>query len=316
MKKIQSLAITVIIICIPILNMGANEIESSTDLSLHISSIPEAKLVFTQGFSFPFLRGTGPLTLDNNIKTNFSAELSPISLNGIAELIWTPIAFLEIAAGGRLGSGWNMPLGNGIGLNKPVGIFEPGNPRKSEIDGGAFDGLIWSAWGGKALQFDLAAVFPGAWNHVLFRVYDEIRYSAYSRAGSEDSWFFENIGEYRNGWIWHGNAVLGYQMPLSPVLDFVGLMAEVDINLYNTQGREYWGDNQPYWIFSSLFNFSINPRFSSTLILQMHTLRNYGTSDLENRDEYWYQDLELQHEHGAQRLMFYRAALIFNYKLR
>ena len=290
--------------------------DSFTDLSLQVSSLPEAKLVLTQSFIFPFIQGSGPLTSDNNIKTSFSAELSPISLNGITEIIWTPIAFFELSVGGLLGSGWNIPMADGIGINEPIGVYQEGNRRKSEINGSAFDGFIWNAWAGNALQFDLAAVFPGAWNHVLFRVYNEFRYSAYSKADSGNSWVFENQNENRNGWIWYGNAVIGYQMPLSPVLDFVGLMAEVDRNFYDTQGGDFWGDKLPYWIFSSLFNFNINPRLSSTLIIQMHTLRNYGTSDLKNLEGYWYQDLELQHDHGSQRLAFHRAAVIFNYKLR
>jgi len=291
------------------------EITASTDLSLQVSSLPEAKLSLTQSFTFPFLQGSSPFTSGNNIKTAITAEVSPVSLGGIGSVIWTPAAFLELTGGARLGSGWNMALGNGIGLNIPIN--GSGIPRKAEINGSAFDGLHWSAWLGGAFQFDLGAVIPGDWNHVIFRAYDEIRYSAYTRAGPGDSWVFENDeGENRNGWTYHINGVLGYQMPLSPVLDFVGVMAEMDLNLYDTPDRDYWGDNLPAWTFSGLFNFTINPRFSTSLILQMRTLRNYGTSDLENREQLWYQDLELRHDNGSQRILFYRAALIFSYKLR
>jgi hypothetical protein len=105
-------------------------------------------------------------------------------------------------------------------------------------------------------------------------------------------------------------------MPLSPVLDFVALMAEMDLNLYDTPGKDYWGGNLPAWTFSGIFNFAITPRFGTSLILQMRTVRNYGTSDLENGEQLWYQDLELRHDNGSQRILFYRAALIFSYKLR
>jgi hypothetical protein len=298
----------------------AEEISASTNLSLQVSSLPEAKLSMTQSFTFPFLQGSGPLTSGNNIKAGITAELSPVSLGGIGSVVWTPVAFLELTAGARLGSGWNMALGNGIGLNIPInGISDNGSesPRKSEINGSAFDGLHWGAWLGGAFQFDLGAVIPGYWNHVIFRGYDELRYSAYTRAAPGDSWVFENDrGENRNGWTYYISGVLGYQMPLSPVLDFVGLMAETTLNLYDTPGREYWGDNLPAWILSGLLNFTINPRFSTSLILQMRTLRNYGASDLENRERLWYQDLELRHDNGVQRILFYRAVLIFSYKLR
>jgi hypothetical protein len=314
-------ALAIFFFFVPSFIVKAEELSSATELSLQISSLPEAKLSVKQTFTFPVLQGSSPLTSGNNIKTVIGAEVSPISLAAMTEVIWTPIAFIELNAGGRLGSGWNIPIANGIGLNAPVGNYAPGNPRKAEIDGSAFDGLQWRAWLGGAFQFDLAAVVPGDWNHVIIRAYDELRYSGYTRAGSGDSWIFENDdGENRNGWTWQGSVVLGYQMPLSPILDFVGLMGELEYNLYNTPGWEYWGDNyvgnNGRMIFSGLFNFNITPRFNTSLIFQMRTRRNYGSSDLENLNELWYQDMELQKDGGSRRLLFYRAALIFSYRLR
>ena len=307
----------VFLVFIPALLQADEGIKLGTDLGLQLSSRPEAKIGLTQSFTFPFLQGSSPLTLGNNIKTAVTAEATPISLAGITQVIWTPIAFLELVGGGKLGSGWNIPLGKGLGLNVPVGVYNPEAPREAEVIGRAFDGFIWNAWGGGAFQFDMAAIIPGDWNHVIFRAYNELRYSAYTRAGPSDSWFFENgDGENRNGWTWHGNMVLGYQMPLSPVLDFVGLMAEMHFNLYNTPGREFWGDNLGLWIFSSFFNFSFTPRFSTTLVIQMRTRRNHGITDFENRDQLWYQDLELLNDGGPQRLVFYRTALILSYKIK
>ncbi|MCL2833208.1 MAG: hypothetical protein FWD78_08565 [Treponema sp.] len=287
----------------------------STNLSLQISTLPEAKLSATQAFTFPFLRGTSALTSGNNIRTEISAEVTPVSLAGLARVIWTPIAFLELDGGGRLGTGWNMPLGNGIGLNQSVGVYS-GTARKAEINGDPFDGAQLSAWFGGAFQFDLAAVVPGDWNHVIVRAYDELKYSAYTRAGKNDSWIVENDdGQNLNGWTWHGEAVIGYQMPQSPVLDFVGIMGELNYNLYDIANKEDWGGNLGRWIFSGLFNFSITPRFSTTLIVQMRTRNNYGTSDLNNSGSLWYQDQALSNDYGSQRLMFYRAALSFSYKI-
>ena len=288
---------------------------ASTNLSLQVSTRPEAKLSLTQSFTFPFLQGSGPLTSGNNIRTDITAEFSPVSMAGLGSVIWTPIAFLELDAGGRLGTGWNMALGNGIGFNRPIGVFG-GTPRKAEIDGDPFDGLQWSAWFGGAFQFDLAAVFPGDWNHVILRAYDELKYSAYTRAGNNESWILENDdADNMNGWTWYGSLVLGYQMPLSPVLDFVGLMGEYTFNLYDVPGKDSWGGNLGKWIFSGLFNFSITPRFSTTLIAQMRTRPNYGDSDYENLNELWYQDRKLLGDGGNLRLVFYRAAIIMTYKI-
>lgn len=57
---------------------------SSGELTLQVSSLPEMKVNFTERFSFPFLQGESPLTADNNIGLALGAEISPISLNGIA----------------------------------------------------------------------------------------------------------------------------------------------------------------------------------------------------------------------------------------
>jgi len=289
-------------------------IKTSTDLSLQISSLPEAKLSLSQSFIFPFLQGSGPLTKDNNIAAVLGAEVSPVSLNGKAEIIWTPAAFFLLSGGGLAGSGWNMPLGNGIGINKPENE-SAAKPRKAIIDGTAFDGLNWQAWGAGTLQFDLAAIFPGDWNHVIFQSRQELRYAAYSRAAGGEAWVFENDQEYQNGWVFYSSNVIGYQMPLSPVLNTVAFMTEMEKRLYNTPGGEYWGENLGKWTFSGLFNFSITPRFSTALVIQMQTRRNYGTGNFEN-DDYYYRDFELKDDGGQTRLLFYRAALLFNYKIR
>jgi hypothetical protein len=306
-----------LILC-PALAHADEGITSSMELSLQVSTRPEAQLSIAQSFIFPFLQGSGPLTTGNNIRANLTAEVSPVSLAGIGQLIWTPIAFLEIDGGGKAGSGWNIPgLGDGIGLNKPIDLDPPEvPPRKFKIDGSPFDGLQWSAWAGLALQFDIAALFPGDWNHVIFRVHNEFRYSAYTQAEPNAPWILQNDdAENQNGWKLHGTVVLGYQMPLSPVLNFVGLMGEADYNLYDEPGKEKWGGNLPNWTFSGLFNFSFTPQFNTSLIVQMRTRNNYGVSDYENQEKLYYRDRNLQTNGGSQRIVFYRVALILSYKL-
>jgi hypothetical protein len=297
---------------------GTGGFTDSTEMELQISSRPELKLKIFETLSFPFLRGDGPLTEGNNIKTIFTAEVSPASLSGIAEAVWTPVAFFQAAGGTKAGSGWNIDLFGtavyGLGINTTQGSSKP---RKSVVDGKAFDGLVWSAWGGGALQFDLAAIVPGDWTHVLFRSYHEARYSMYTRAADGEPWFFEaDFGENQNGWIYYSSYLLGYQMPLSPVLDTIAFMAELKKNLYNTPGGDIWGEHLGDWTLSGFLNFVLGPRFRATLGFQFRSWRNHGSTDLENADMIFYQDRELQGNYGERRLAFYRAALILGYKLR
>ncbi|MDR2028347.1 MAG: hypothetical protein LBP93_02275, partial [Treponema sp.] len=287
---------------------GDSEITTFTDLNFTISSLPEAKLGVTQNFVFPVLQGTGPLTMGNNLRTALTAELSPISVNGIAEFIWTPIAFFQAAAGARAGSGWNIALfGSDI---KGIGINRRGPGGTAETEGSGFEGLLWSAQAGGTLQFDLAAVLPGDWHHVVFQSYHEIRYKGYTAAASGDSWYFENDdGENRNGFNYYGNFLLGYQMPL--FLNTLALMAEVDKYLYDTPGRDDWGDGLGRWTFSALFNFTITERFSAALAAQFRTRRNY-TDD--TKDAAFYQDRRIR-DNPSRHLEFYRVALIMTLRL-
>jgi hypothetical protein len=307
MKKIYIALASFFALTLTLPLWAESEITSSTELSLAISSLPEAKLGLKQSFVFPFLQGDNPLTADNNITTSFTAEISPISLNVIANATWTPIAFFQLSANTMIGTGWNINLfGNDI---YGIGIHSRGNDRESEINGRGFDGAFWRLGGGATFQFDLAAIFPGECNHVLFRTYHEIYYRGFSRASSGDSWVFENeLRENRNGFNYYGTFFVGYQMPL--MLNVVGLMADVDVFLYDApSNRKDWGDERGRWIFSILGNFAFTERLNTALIIQCRTMRNFDNEDI------FYQD-RLINRSNPIRLEFYRVAAIINFKLR
>jgi hypothetical protein len=208
-----------------------------------------------------------------------------------------------------------MFLGNGIGINRPENENDP-LPRKSKIDGSAFDGLLWAAWGAGTLQFDLAALIPGDWTHVLFQTRQEFRYAAYTRAESGQPWVFESDwGENQNGWNYYARYLLGYQMPQSPVLDMIAVVTELEKSLYNTPGGDYWGENLGRWIFTGLISFTLHHKLSMTVAVQIQTWRNHGISNFRSK-EYYYRDFEIKNDEGQRRVLFYRAALVFKYKIR
>ena len=288
---------------------------STTSVTLQTSTRPEVKLGITQTYSFPLLQGEGPLTRDNNVNLALTAEVTTVSLNGIAEAVFTPIAFLQVLAGTRIGSGWNIELFGsdvyGIGINHPISEDDP----RPEVTGDPFDGLLWSAYGGAVFQFDLAALVPGDWHHVVFRTYHAGRYNGYTAASSTDSWYFENDGgQNRNGFSYYGSYFLGYQMPI--VLNTVGFMAEMERYLYDTPNRKDWGDDLGRWTFGPLVNFTITKKFSAALIVQFQTRRNYieGTED-DLAKEVFYQNRRLNTA-DPRYLTFYRVAAILSYTLR
>jgi len=319
MRKIAiSLLAAVFLMMIPASVKAGEEngIKASTDLELQISSLPEVKLQFNQSFVFPFLQGQNPLVAENNLKLVLSAYVTPVSVAGIGEIFWTPVAFFLLSGGAQASSGWNMPLGDGLGINTPIGLAMKGVERTAEIKGNAFDGLVWSLFGAGTFQFDLGAIIPGDWTHVVFQTRQEFRYSAYTKAGPNESWIFENDdGENINGWRYFATYILGYQMPLSPVLTMIGIMAELDKNLYHINNGDFWGVSLGYWVFSGMGVFSLTPKLNMTLAVQMRTRRNDGTSEFDDND-YYYQDRELINAGGQRRVVFYRAALMLNYRLR
>jgi hypothetical protein len=279
-------------------------VNSSGEIVLQLTTQPAAKLGFTQSFTFSFLQGDSPLTDGNNISLALTAEISPVSLNGLFSAVWTPIAFFQLTAGGRIGSGWNVGDFYGIGLNY-------GNEDgKAEHSGSSFDGMLWNIRTGGTLQFDLAAVFPGDWHHVVARSYHEINYAGYTRAEKYQSWYFENdFGENVNGFNYYACNVIGYQMPI--FLDMAAFMVETHKYLYNTPDRSRWGDDKYLFIFSGILNFAIHEKFGITAVTQFETQRNFTDS---NWEELYYRNRTLN-KSKPYILEFYRVAAILTYKL-
>ncbi|MDR2158467.1 MAG: hypothetical protein LBP23_00190 [Treponema sp.] len=295
-----------VVLLLPAVPLGAEPAAVfSGEAAVVLSSLPEAALTVRRQVTVPFLRGNGPLTADNSIRASLGLELSPVSLYGLADLVWTPAAFFQLAAGTKLGSGWNTELFGspvyGIGINRPRGAS-----RRAEIDGDPFDGLHWDFRGGGVLQFDLAVLFPGDWHHVVFRSCHELHHRGYSRASAGDSWVFANDdGENRNGYTYYGNVFLGYRMPI--FLNTAGLMAEMDKSLYAVPNEEDWGGDLVRWTFSGVLNVTLTERIGAALLVQCRTRRNYRDGDRKNEHRYFYQYRTLDRGNPL-RLEFYRIA--------
>ncbi|MCL2196484.1 MAG: hypothetical protein FWB77_02590 [Treponema sp.] len=298
------------------LQLSAQEesMTTSSELVLQVSSLPEAKLGYTFSFRFPVLQGESDLTKDNNLKLHLTAEITPVSLNGIFKAVLTPIAFLEFSAGARAGAGWNINLfgsdiyGNGLNMyNESDSI--------SYIDGKPFDALLWKAWLGGTFQFDLAAIIPGEWNHVVFLTYHEINYHANTRAAAGEAWYFEaDDGENFNTFNYYGNIVLGYQMPI--FLNMVAFMAEMDyaIHKHISECNDI-GLDLMRWKFSNILNFIITEKLSIALITQLRTRRNFTNFDEHTSEKpFLHFTKRILDTSDPVRLEFYRIAAIVSYK--
>jgi len=281
-------------------------ITAKTTLDVVLATTLETKATLAETVKIPLLVGASPLVSGNNLQLKGAAELSPVSVNGTFEARLTPIAFLQFYTGGSIGSGWNIPIANGLRKNTLEGV---GTQR---LVGGPFDGMVWSVKGGGLFQFDLAALIPGDWTHVVFQTAHQARYRALTSASGDESWLYESDeGENRNGWGYYGNYFLGYQMPLF-WLNTTGMLFEEDIYLYDTANRKRWGDDLSRWTFGPLFNLSVSPKVSAAILVQWRTRRNYTD---ETKDYTFYQSRVVR-DSDQRRVEFYRAALNVTIKLR
>ncbi|MDR2793098.1 MAG: hypothetical protein LBB61_05460 [Treponema sp.] len=239
-----------------------SDVDTRTDVSLTLSSRPEAQAAVTQSFTFPFLRGEHPLTAGNNINLKLGANVSPVSFNVLADTVWTPIAFFTVSLGAKIGSGWNYPL-----LGSPMkgmGIYRryapPADPPEG-VNGSGLDGAVWNTHAGATVQFDLAALFPGEWNHVVMQVYNEISCQRYTGAQGSEQWYYENDdGVNQNAFSYYLSALLGYQMPF--FIDLAGVMFEMKEPLYNPDTGKPLTNREPEMTVSIAADFKLSGRIT------------------------------------------------------
>ena len=156
-----------------------NEPEGRMDLSFYASTRGEMQVNVIPQWKFPFLRGDHPLTSENNLALKLDASLSPIWAGLTGDAILTVAPFLSFRLGAMTGTGWNYDLFGkiplvGLGRNKKTSIDDP----HDGVIGNGFDGVVWDVHSGATLQFDLAAFFPGDWNHVVVQYYNAVQYIA------------------------------------------------------------------------------------------------------------------------------------------
>jgi len=292
-------------------------IYSSGEMFFLASTLPEAKLGYTHSFRMPVLQGDGPLTSGNNLRLALTAEATPISVNGIFKAVLTPLAVLELTAGGRVGAGWELDaLGvTGTGLN--VADIN-GN---EELVADPFDAILWKGFAGGTFQFSFAAVFPGDWTHVVIQSYHELNYHGNTKAEAGQSWYYEaDDGENMNGLNYLGNFTLGYQTPAIRYLNMIALQAEWEKFLYDNDTadtkRTVWGDDLMRYTFSGIFMFGFTEKFGAAIITQFRTRRNFTNFDEHAANEggvMYYQNRILDTA-DPLRIEFYRVAAALTYR--
>jgi hypothetical protein len=238
----------------------------------------EIQFLLTHKIVVPFLAGSGALTSGNNVAFAFTGALSPVSVRAEARATLTPIAFLNLFAGGMIGTGWDIGVFNGMGLN---------TDGSGVASSSSFQGMVVKSWIGGTFQFDLAALLPGEWTHVVVLLRPRFEYARFTGAGRSQAWLWEaDDGENFNGFKIYGAYFLGYQMPR--VLNTVGILVETEQNLgyvkdLSPMASGGWGSDFVEIALGPALNFSLSKSSSLTVLIQIVRKRLYdGVSVFAN----------------------------------
>lgn len=217
-------------------------------------------------WTIPMLQNDNALMSGNNLMLEVKPAISPVTMTIDSRAVLTPIAFFTFEGGVHAGTGWYFsPLGfNGLGLNENgTGTADHAN----------FSQAVFKTWGSGTFQFDLAAVMPGEWNHVVVQVNEKITGQMYTDAKAGEAWqYLADSGQNFNGAFWTGTYTVGYQMPLA--MNFVGIMTETVRNVGSVAALSRvddggWGSDFMKVTTGPLANFALNEHNSLLCIFQL-----------------------------------------------
>ena len=278
----------------------------STSITTLISWPPEALLGVTENFTVPVLNYDNPLTKDNNITFKLGAELTPVAMESKFGITWTPAAFFELYTEGRIGTGWKLNkefLGVGINENdNGVSALKPADFTKG----------VYSFTLGGAFQFDLGAVIPNDWTHVIFRIDQFALYKGMTGTGNLTSWIYQaDYGTNRNGWRYGASYVAGYKMPIP--LNLIALKVDTEKSFFAVPAgldKRTWGEDRFVTTIGPVLNFVIKKDYNIMLLAQWKFIPAVVREQTDNGDYVFYQTHQLDpQKHSAVRLR--RISIIF-----
>ena len=274
----------------------------TTTINAIVTWPPQALVGVTQSFKVPLMQFDNPLMKDNNINFKIGAEITPITTEGKFSITWTPIAFLELYTESRIGSGWKLTKDLlGIAINED-------NGGKSNYIPLNFSKAVYSFALGGAFQFDLGAVIPHDWSHVIFKMDHYALYKAMTGVNSETSWVYQaDSGANRNGWRYMSSYVIGYKMPL--FLDLIAMKIDVEKKLFASPkglDNKKWGEDLFLTTFGPIINFNIKKDYNIMLLAQWYTYPVY-----KNEVEGSFYQTKIIDTVKKTQVKFYQVGIIF-----
>lgn len=176
----------------------------------------EFRVVGKYNYIIPTPFGSNPLVKGNNLNLSCAFELTPVSIAPQFSVSFTPIAFLNFSASAKFATGWEF-----IGI-KGMGEYVSNQDGYKNLT--PFKNYFYEYKFSSLFQFDLGAIVPGDWTHVVTMATYDVIYKGLTGIDTSKPWIWQGTGEGFNGWNYNSTVVLGYQMPL--ILQTVGLQFE------------------------------------------------------------------------------------------
>ena len=274
-----------------------SKVKYSTNINFVANWPLEARLTVTETIKVPVLNFDNPFMRGNNIAFKLGAAVTPVTLEGKFDIVWTPIAFLEVYGGASIGSGWSIKLLgrniHGLALNLNNG----GETLKEPVN---FTKAFYTANFGTALQFDLGAIIPTDWTHVIFRTDQYFLYRGVTGVRASDSWvIMDDYGENRNGFSYYGIA-----FRLETKKTFFSTPSGAD--------KRVWGEDRFDVVFGPIISFKPIDQLSILLIVQFENIHTYTNGSKD--DTKFYQTRIIDKSKGDT-IRFKRVGVIVDFTL-
>lgn len=264
----------------------------------------EIRAVGTYNYVIPVPFSDHALVRSNTLTLSPGVEVSPITFSPKFDVAFSPVAFLIFYAGGKIGTGWNLdPMGvKGLAVfDEASGEYESVVPFASYMHHWYLEGLF---------QFDLAAVLPGEWNHVVMQARYKFLYEGlWNAGGHQEFWRWQGTLEKASGWQYQSSIVVGYQMPL--VLQMLALQFEFE-GYFDRHDFPNWAQQwNPLFMkvaISPVLGFQFNEKHSLLVQFRFRSRRSFSTEMQEDANQFYY-------KYAGREWHFDRIGFSYTYKL-
>ena len=262
----------------------------------------EARTTAHAVYTIPCAFSDSPFFSGNTFKLDGYLEATPVSISPGAKVIFTPIAFLQLSAGANIATAWDF-----IGIN---GLAEYNQATDEYV---AFDSFTayYKVWAQGMFQFDLAALVPGDWTHIVTMDSYLIYYEDIT-GGSDVAWKYQGVGERFSVPAYYSSLVVGYQTPVVPVLNTVAVQTELTGYLNTDTIGDYYDDWDPSFMkvsISPLAILNLSSKDSLVVLAGFSSRRTYTTEQTDDEAT----DFTLTSVAGSREWYFNRVALSWSH---